>query len=127
MSEVFSLDKMKVAMFRSPENNFENPPTKEEMKDFLCGVVDKTFEDGKNAEEFYMVVPENFDEDPKIVCITGNGPTSKKHAYAISTLPDLIKICQDMIVLFSKSRISKVDKLNLLVRARYVLFKCTNS
>ncbi len=66
-----------VARYRK---NKDKPPTAEEIKHWLCELVDKTFAHGAD-EEFYFLTPDPDAEDFVAVGMTGNGPTSKTNAF----------------------------------------------
>jgi hypothetical protein len=60
--------------------------TPDEMKAWFCDLVDSTIADGGSVNRVWGVMGDIESDTPVSLCITGNGPTSKKYAIAISHL-----------------------------------------
>lgn len=73
------------------------PATKEEIKEWLCAGVDRTFDHGDPSEDYHVVMMSMEENDPVYAAIVGNGPTSPQRAVAIAALPDLIEAAKSLV------------------------------
>lgn len=71
----------KAAIYR---DSADTPPTRQQMKDFSCQMVDRTIDNGDSVADFFLVMKSFDPVDPISICVVGNGPHSEANAYFIS-------------------------------------------
>ncbi len=58
----------------------DTSPTRQEMKDFSCQMIDRTIDNGGSVADFFLVMKSFDPVDPISICVVGNGPHSEANA-----------------------------------------------